>query len=176
MKSLFSYILLFSVSFAFSQNAEDYFVTSANSYLQNQTQKALDLVEQGLEEFPEDRKLQELKKKIEEQQEGEGEGGENNQGNDEQAKDNPEETDSPQESGDPDGRNQGEQGTGSSDENPLDAIGDEDSENVEDQGKRFRNQRHENLLKALKNQEQDIQRRLLMGEAKSRAGRKQKDW
>lgn len=178
MKTFISYILLFLTALSFAQNAEDYFVASANSYLQNQNNEALDFIDQGLTEYPNDEKLQALKKKIEEQQQSESEEGENNQGeeNDDSAEENPEDNDSMQQSGDPDGRNQGERGTGSSDEDPLNAPGNEDSDNVQDQGKRLLNQRYENILKALQNQEQEIQRRLLMGEAKSRLGRKQKDW
>lgn len=178
MKTFVSYLLLCLTSFGLAQNSEEYFVASANSYLQNQTGEALEFIEQGLEEFPDDKKLQELKKKIEEQEQNESEQGENNQGEerDEDGEENPEDNDSMQKSGDPDGRNQGESGTGSSDEDPMNAPGNEDSDNVQDQGKRLLNQRYENILKALQNQEQEIQRRLLMGEAKRRMGRKQKDW
>lgn len=178
MRSLIiSCILLFSLP-VLGQNVADYFVPSANHYLQNQNKEALEVVKEGLEKLPNNKKLLELKKKIEEQQEKNKEQGDTKEGDqpDQDAEKSADKSDTEQESAQNDGRNKGEQGTGSSDKDPLEAEGEEPSDNVQDQGERLQKQRYDNILKALENQEQETQRRLMMGDSKSKLGRKQKDW
>ncbi|MDG4950472.1 hypothetical protein NLM59_06020 [Weeksellaceae bacterium KMM 9724] len=178
MRTLIILLMIFSSMAVYGQNVDDFFVPSANYYLQDKTEDALDKVNQGLEAHPNNKKLLELKKKIEEQKERDKERGKNNEGKeqDDNAKQNPEENNSQQDSPQDDGRNRGEDGTGSSQEDPMNADGEEPSENIKDQGERLQKERYDNILKALENQEQDTQRRLMMGNSKSKLGRKQKDW
>ena len=178
MRTLIISLLVCLTITASAQQVEDYFVSSANFYLQDNTELALKTVGKGLDKFPNDPKLMELKKKIEEQQDSDKQKGKDKEGEEEQenSKQNPEDNDGQQESGQEDGRNRGEEGTGSSDENPLNARGEEESENLRDQGERLQKQRYDNILKALENQEQETQRRLMLGKSKSKLGRKQKDW
>ncbi|MDO5656074.1 MAG: hypothetical protein Q4G27_08045 [Flavobacteriaceae bacterium] len=171
----FLFVNLFSVINA--QSADDYFNSSAYEYLQNNHQTALEFINKGIDEYPGNKKLQELKKRIEEEQEQnqQGEGNKQNTPNDGQdQKQDPSQNN--QNAGQQDGRNEGEQGSGSSDQDPLNATGSEESNHNRDQGARLKQHRYDNILKALEQQEQNTQRRLMMGKSKSKLGRKQKDW
>ena len=178
MRNFIIFLMFFATNSVCAQQVGDYFVPSANHYLQDETKEALATVNEGLSKFPNDKKLQELKKKIEEQQQDDQKKGEQKKGEDqkENSDQSPEDSESQQKSGQQDGRNKGEDGSGSSDETPLNKEGKEDSQNSKDQGERLQKQRYDNILKALENQEQDTQRRLMMGKSKSKFGRKQKDW
>ena len=178
MKNLFYIFILLIFNSISAQSVDEFFVASANHYINSQNQEALDKVNKGLSQFPENQKLSELKRKIEEQQNQEQQQGENEKGQDqnEETEQNPDDNDNQQESGQQDGRNQGEQGTGSSDENPLENEGEENSQNNQNQGERLQQQRYDNILKALETQEQNTQRRLMMGKSKAKSGRNQKDW
>ena len=170
-------LLIFS-GFLSAQSAADYFNDSAFSYINSQNDDALTKVDEGLKKYPSDKKLQELKKKIQEQKDYDSQKGDNQDksSQDQNSKQDPEENDSPQKSGQQDGRNEGQEGSGSSNEDPLNAEGKENAQNNRDQGQRLQQQRYDQILKAIENQEQSTQRRLMMGKTKSQLGRKQKDW
>lgn len=178
MKPVIIFLFFIVSGMLAAQSASEYFNNSAYAYVQSKNEDALKTVNEGLDKFPGDKKLTELKKKIEEQQENDQQQSENgeNKEQDQNSNQNPEDNDSQQQSGQQDGRNEGEQGTGNSDEDPLNADGKENAQNNRDQGQRLQQQRYDNILEALKNQEQNTQRRLMMGKSKSKFGRKQKDW
>ena len=178
MKPVIFFLFLSFSSFLLAQSADQYFNASAYAYVQNDNDYALTAVNEGLGKYPSNKKLQELKKKIEEQKENEQQQRQQgeNQEQDQNSEKNPDESNSEQQSGQQDGRNEGQEGTGSSDEDPLNAEGKENAQNNRNQGERLQQQRYDNILKALENQEQNTKRRLMMGQSKSKFGRKQKDW
>lgn len=177
MRYVLIFIAFMIASFAFAQDAKEYFVASANHYINSQNEEALSVIKEGIAKFPDDKKLQELKKRIEEQNNSDSKKGDAKEGeeSEEDNQENPEENQSETESGQEDGRNKGQEGTGSSDEKPQNQQGEEETNANPDNGKKLEKQRYNNILKALENQEQRTQRRLMMGESKTR-GRNQKDW
>jgi hypothetical protein len=52
---------------AFSQSPSDFFVGGANLYINGDSEKAKNLIDTGLSKYPDDKKLQALKKAIEEE-------------------------------------------------------------------------------------------------------------
>lgn len=70
MKNWFIFTFMFFSVLLWGQSKEDYFIESANLFLNNKNTEALDRVEEGLYKFPNDKKLEALKKKLEEQKEG----------------------------------------------------------------------------------------------------------
>lgn len=173
---LFTFLMGFT-AFVAAQSADEYFNSSAYAYVQSNNRDAMEKVVEGLRKYPTNKKLQELKRKIEEQQDSEQQSNKDEQQQqDQNSTQNPDDNDSQQQSGQQDGRNQGNEGTGSSDQDPLNAQGEENAQNNRDQGQRLQQQRFDNVLKAIENQEQDTKRRLMMGKSKSNFGRKQNDW
>ncbi|MBV7440232.1 hypothetical protein KRX57_02250 [Weeksellaceae bacterium TAE3-ERU29] len=71
MKNWFIFTLICFSGFLWGQSRDDYFIESANLFLNNKNTEALDKVEEGLYKFPKDKKLEALKKKLEEQKESE---------------------------------------------------------------------------------------------------------
>ena len=70
MKLLGTILLsLFATVVVQAQNADTYFHQSANSYINSQIQQALETVDEGLSRYPNDAKLNELKRKLEEEKE-----------------------------------------------------------------------------------------------------------
>ena len=62
MRSFIIFLMLSATISVNAQQVDDYFVPSANQYLQDQTQEALETVNEGLKFFPYNKKLEELKK------------------------------------------------------------------------------------------------------------------
>lgn len=178
MKYLIIFIAFLISGLGLAQEANEYFVASANHYINSQNEQALSTVKEGLSKFPEDKKLQELKKRIEDQKNNDEKEGDNKDGKkqEDDSQQKAEENPSQNESGQQDGRNKGEKGSGSSDEKPLEQEGEEETNRNPDNGKRLEQQRYDNILKALENQEQNTQRRLMMGKSKAKLRRNQKDW
>lgn len=164
------FYILFLHTLLNAQSVNEVFNGAANDYINSQNESALEKIEDGLIMFPENKKLQELKRKIEEEKDQDSKQG--NQGNQEKAEQPSEDEQTPNDSGEQDGRNEGEKGSGSSDKNPLESRGEERNKNNAD----LQSERYNDILKSLKGQEQDTQRRLMMGKSKARIGRQDKDW
>lgn len=160
-----------------AQSANDYFVGSANMYVNSKSQEALKVIEEGLETYPENPKLLALKQKIEEEQaQGKGDSDEDGENSEDGSQQNPDENQNQQKSDQQDGRNQGEKGAGSSDDQSRNQDQQGTRDGSPNQGEDLQRQRYDKILKALQKQEQNTQRRLIMGDNKSQLGRKQKDW
>lgn len=174
MKSIISLIIFIFCVAGYGQSANDYFVQSANQYVNSQLDKALNIVDEGLSKFPNNVKLEALKKKIEEQKKQKSEGNNKNNKNSEQGNQNKQDENSQSPKQD-EGENNGDLGTGNSDKKPEN----NDSHNENMGNPNNGNNEHKNydyILKALKKQEQKTQRRLMTGANKANLGRKQKDW
>lgn len=178
MKKILGIILLLIFAIGgYAQTADDLFAQSAYAYINSQNDQALELVNDAIKKYPTNLKLHALKEKIEEQKDNQG-------GEGEQSQTQPQQDDSDQESeeqddqnqrGQQDGRDEGEQGAGSSDQDTREQQGDQsDSQNPENTS--LESSRYDRMLEALSKQEQNTQRRLLMGESRQRMGRNQKDW
>ncbi|MXV37182.1 hypothetical protein GO491_00615 [Flavobacteriaceae bacterium Ap0902] len=179
MKKILFFIAFFYFLIAgYSQSADDYFIDSANEYVNSKSDEALRIIGEGLEKYPDNPKLQALKQKIEEEKDQDNDKGEADRDGEEseEGKQESEENQSQQQSNQEDGRNRGEDGAGSSDQQPRTQEGSNDKEGNPKNGTDLQQQRYNQILESLKKQEQNTQRRLMMGENKSQLGRKQKDW
>ncbi|MCK0199903.1 hypothetical protein [Ornithobacterium rhinotracheale] len=169
MKRILSLLVFLSFVCGYAQTSEEYFVSSANLFLQNKNSEALSRVTEGLEKFPDSKKLQALKQKLEQQQKDDKEQQENPDKDQQQKKDNPE-----KDKGDQKGENNGEQGKGQNDQMPQ-APEQEEKPNGSPQDF-LEKERQANRLKVLQEQEKMTKRRMMMGESRAKAGRKSKDW
>ena len=66
--SSFLFTILFAVSVQ-AQDANNFFHRGANSYINSQLNQAIQIVDEGLFQFPNDAKLNALKQKLEEEKE-----------------------------------------------------------------------------------------------------------
>lgn len=177
IKYLYTILIILGLQTIYAQSADDYFAQSAYAYINSQTDQALERVNQGISQYPNNQKLQALKQKIEEQKDNEA-------GQDQQSQQQPSEDDSQQQSdpqdsqnqqGQQDGQDRGEQGAGSSDQETRENEG-QQSEADKQENTSQESSRYDRMLEALSKQEQNTQKRLLMGESRQRLGRNQKDW
>lgn len=178
MKPFISFFLIISCCIiGYAQSAEDYFVGSANQYVNSKSKEALQIIEDGLQKYPDNPKLKALKQKIEEEKEqNQGDSNSDSDQSDKGSQQEEDKTQNQQKSDQEDGRNKGEQGAGNSDEQARNQQEKNPDEGNPNNGQELQQQRYDQILKALKNQEQNTQRRLMMGDNKAQLGRKQKDW
>ena len=72
MAGALTIILLFALTVSIeAQSAGEYFIGGANLYINGQNDQAKGYVEEGLRKYPDDKKLQALKKRIDEEKEQE---------------------------------------------------------------------------------------------------------
>lgn len=169
MKKILCIFVFLSFVWVRAQTGQEYFVSSANLFLQNKNSEALSRVTEGLSKFPNNKKLQALKQKLEQQQKDDKEQQENSNKQQQQQKD-----DTEKDKGDPEGKNNGEQGNGQNKLMPESSQQDEKK-----QGSPYdflEKERQANRLNALKDEEKFTKRRMMMGEGRAKAGRRAKDW
>lgn len=157
MRNLIIFISLFLSALAFGQSRDDFFIESGNLYLKNKYSEALELVNEGLYNFPNDKKLEALKKKLEEEEK------KNNKKNNQENRSNSQKN------------NQKEQNDSQTKEQ-----NNETPENDGEDARRFnedlQREMYNNILKSLEKEEKRTRRRMMreMGQVKS--VRKEKDW
>jgi len=152
---VFIFFILVSFSVKGQNSAESYFNEAAKMYVVNNNEAALEIVNNGLSKYPSDKKLKELKKKLEEK------------------KDNKKDKDKDKKDDKKDG-----------DKDKKDDKGDKDKKNEkpQDDGKPkpmpggISKQRLENLLDAVNNEEKKIQDKVNAKKVKGKPVQTEKDW
>ena len=165
-----------------SSNPERYFHQGAQEFIYNNLEAAIDAVETGLKQYPNDLKLQrlyeQLKEQQEEQQNSEGQNEENSEQNSEQDQQNPEnEEDSQQNEENSENEEQpsenNEQNEGQDEKAPKDAQSTErlDAEELKDLSK----EEAQKILQALAQKEKELLKEFK--KAKTKGGKThEKDW
>lgn len=164
--------IIFFVLFSFSVNgqnsAQNYFNEAAKKYVLNNTTAALDIVNEGLSKYPSDKKLNALKKKLEEKKEKDKDKDKNKK--QDKKEDKKEKEDDKGKDKDEKGKNNPKNPNKNKDEKPQD-----DGKPKPKPGG-IPQQRVENLLDAVNNQEKQVQEKVKVNKVKGKPVQVEKDW
>ncbi len=162
---VFIFIVLVSFSAKGQESADNYFKESAKMYVLGNNAGALQIVNEGLDTYPSDKKLNELKKKLEEK------------------KDNNKDKDKKDDKKEEDKKDQDKKdGDKDKKDDKKDGGKDKKNEKPEGDGKPkpmpggISKQRLENLLDAVNNEEKKIQDKVNGQKVKGKPVQTEKDW
>ena len=164
---VFIFFVLVSFSVKGQDSADNYFKDASKMYVLGNTAAALQMVDNGLSKYPSDRKLRELKKKLEDKKDNK----------DKDKKDDKKDDKKNQEDKKEGKDKEDEKGK----EKPSDK-GKPKEDKPQDQGKPkpmpggISQQRLENLLDAVNNEEKKIQEKVNAQKAKGKPVQTEKDW
>ncbi len=174
LKVLFSLILLIFVRVSWSQNAEEFFNLSSQEYIQGNKEIAMQTVNKGLNQFPNNPKLTALKEKLEEEQENQDknqdqENKENqDKKQDEKQQENQQQNDQQNQENEPKDE-RGKRKPNEPKPEPKDGEGEPRKEQISREDA-------ERLLKSLDKDEQEIQRKLNQQKIKEKPIKTEKNW
>ena len=171
----FLFVVLFAVAVQ-AQDADSFFHRGANSYINSQLNQAIQIVDEGLFQYPNDAKLNALKQKLEEEKEKQQQQQQNQQNQDQEQQD--QEQDNQEQNQDQEQENQEqneeeqqdqEQGEGSEENEPKP----EDGKEVN--SKEISKEDAEKILKALAQKEKELLKDFKKKKSKDSATH-DKDW